>query len=78
MAKRRAKRLAVQAAQEAEANSFVAPIDEQFAAIAAAIFMYNSELHDEENAIMTINKVARAYSPWNSKIYFQNQYFNRR
>lgn len=39
------------------------------AAIAAAIFLYKSELHDYENTILTIKKVSRTYSPWSSKIY---------
>ena len=39
------------------------------AAIAAAIFLYRSELHDHENTVLTIKKVARTYSPWSSKIY---------
>ncbi|MBW6479847.1 MAG: OadG family protein [Bacteroidales bacterium] len=39
------------------------------AAIAAAIHLYRSELHDYENTILTINKVSRTYSPWSSKIY---------
>jgi glutaconyl-CoA/methylmalonyl-CoA decarboxylase subunit delta len=39
------------------------------AAIAAAIFLYRSELHDYENTVLTINKVSRTYSPWSSKIY---------
>jgi hypothetical protein len=51
---------------------------EEFAAIAAVIYLYQNELHDDENTIMTINKIARAYSPWSSKLYFQNQYFNYR
>ena len=51
---------------------------EEFAAIAAVIHLYKSELRDEEITIMTINKIARAYSPWSSKIHFQNQYFNLR
>jgi len=50
----------------------------EFAAIAAVIHLYSGELHDKENTIMTINKIARAYSPWCSKLYFQNQYFNLR
>ena len=81
---RRAKRHAAKVAIETGANSTVLPTcvsdisGEEFAAIAAAIFMYNNELHDEESTIMTINKVARTYSPWCSKIYFQNQYFNKR
>jgi len=39
------------------------------AAIAAAIHLYRSELHDYENTVLTINKVSRTYSPWSSKIY---------
>ncbi|HAH59495.1 MAG TPA: phage tail protein, partial [Bacteroidales bacterium] len=27
------------------------------------------ELHDHEDAVLTIKKVARTYSPWSSKIY---------
>jgi glutaconyl-CoA/methylmalonyl-CoA decarboxylase subunit delta len=42
---------------------------EENAAIAAALFLYFSELHDEEKYVMTIRKVAKTYSPWNSKIY---------
>lgn len=39
------------------------------AAISAAIHLYASEQHDEESAILTIEKVSRRYSPWSSKIY---------
>jgi glutaconyl-CoA/methylmalonyl-CoA decarboxylase subunit delta len=39
------------------------------AAIAVAIHLYRSELHDHENTVLTIKKVARTYSPWSSKIY---------
>ena len=39
------------------------------AAIAMAISMYFEELHDQETAILTIKKVGKNYSPWNSKIY---------
>ncbi|MBK8944932.1 MAG: OadG family protein [Ignavibacteriae bacterium] len=39
------------------------------AAIAMALHLYMSELHDKENTVLTINKVARTYSPWSSKIY---------
>ncbi len=49
-----------------------------YAAITAAIHLYNEELHDEENAVLTINKVSRTYSPWSSKIHGLNTYFNRR
>jgi Na+-transporting methylmalonyl-CoA/oxaloacetate decarboxylase gamma subunit len=39
------------------------------AAIALALFFYRDQLHDQENTVLTINKVAKAYSPWSSKIY---------
>jgi glutaconyl-CoA/methylmalonyl-CoA decarboxylase subunit delta len=39
------------------------------AAIAVAIHLYRSELHDYEDTVLTINKVSRTYSPWSSKIY---------
>ncbi len=39
------------------------------AAIAMALYLYQSELHDEENTVLTIKKVSRNYSPWSSKIY---------
>jgi glutaconyl-CoA/methylmalonyl-CoA decarboxylase subunit delta len=42
---------------------------EENAAIAAALFLFFSELHDEEKYVMTIRKVSKVYSPWNSKIY---------
>lgn len=39
------------------------------AAIAMALYLYHSELHDNENTVLTIQKVSRNYSPWSSKIY---------
>jgi len=42
---------------------------EENAAIAAALYLFFSELHDEEKYVMTIRKVSKAYSPWSSKIY---------
>lgn len=44
------------------------------AAIATALHLYFSELHDEENTVLTINRVARTYSPWSSKIYGLRQH----
>ncbi len=51
---------------------------EVYAAITAAIHLYNEEQHDEENTVLTINKVSRTYSPWSSKIHGLNTYFNKR
>lgn len=42
---------------------------EEMAAIAAAVYLFIAQTHDEENAILTINKARKDYSPWSSKIY---------
>ncbi len=48
------------------------------AAISLALHLYFSELHDQENMVMTIKKVSRRYSPWSSKIYGLNNYYFRK
>ena len=52
--------------------------EEVFAAIGTAIYLYNEELHDEEETVITIQKVEREWTPWNAKYYNMNQYFNNR
>ncbi len=42
------------------------------AAIAMALHLYYTDVHDEESHIMTIKTVERRYSPWSSKIYGLN------
>ena len=49
-----------------------------YAAIAAAIYMYDQDMHDEEETVITIQKVERAWTPWNAKFYNMNKYFNNR
>jgi hypothetical protein len=44
------------------------------AAISLSLYMYSSNLHDQENTVLTIKKVARTYSPWSSKIYSLRKY----
>lgn len=44
------------------------------AAIAMTLHFYYTEIHDEEDAVLTIKKVARTYSPWSSKIYTLRKY----
>ncbi len=46
---------------------------EVFAAISAALFFYETEKHDQESTILTIERVSRRYSPWSSKIYTLRQ-----
>ena len=47
-------------------------IGEEIAAIAIALRQYENDMHDIESHVLTINRVARAYSPWSSKIYGLN------
>lgn len=42
------------------------------AAIAMALHLYYNGIHDEEPTHVTIKKIERKYSPWNSKIYGMN------
>ena len=42
---------------------------EVIAAIATTIRLFEEDLHDKESEVITINRVARTYSPWSSKIY---------
>jgi Na+-transporting methylmalonyl-CoA/oxaloacetate decarboxylase gamma subunit len=43
---------------------------EVLAAIAAALYeLEEKDIHDIEKTVLTIEKVSRKYSPWNSKIY---------
>lgn len=51
---------------------------EVYAAIAAAIYLYDQDQHDEEDTVITIQKVERAWTPWNAKFYNMNKYFNNR
>jgi Na+-transporting methylmalonyl-CoA/oxaloacetate decarboxylase gamma subunit len=51
-----------------EAKDITAQSGDIYAAIALAIYEA-TEMHDEENTILTIKNTARNYSPWSSKIY---------
>ena len=44
------------------------------AAIAMTLYLYQNELHDYENTVLTVHKVSRTYSPWSSKIYSLRKY----
>lgn len=54
---------------ENESPSKTVMTGEENAAIAAALFIFFSEMHDQEKYVMTIKKVSRTYSPWSSKFY---------
>jgi Na+-transporting methylmalonyl-CoA/oxaloacetate decarboxylase gamma subunit len=44
-------------------------VEEEMAAIALAIKMYQEDLHIKESTVITINRASRVYSPWSSKIH---------
>ena len=48
------------------------------AAIITALKLYKSAVHDRESEILTINRITRAYSPWNSKIHGLTQLPDRK
>ena len=56
-------------AQTAHANAHAISDQELAAAIITALKLYKSDLHDRESETLTINRITRAYSPWNSKIH---------
>ena len=43
------------------------------AAIGMALHIYNQRQHDMESLTITIQKVSKLYSPWNSKLYMINR-----
>lgn len=74
IAKKLSKRNAMKAhgitdKKEAEEKAIGTESGEIFAVIALALHEYQENVHDIEETILTINKVKRNYSPWNSKIY---------
>jgi Na+-transporting methylmalonyl-CoA/oxaloacetate decarboxylase gamma subunit len=44
------------------------------AAISLALHLHFEEAHDFEDAVLTIKKVQKPYSPWSSKLYGLRQY----
>ena len=48
------------------------------AAISTAIHLYFDDIHDEETAVLTVQKISKRYSPWSSKIYNVTTGLNRR
>ncbi len=52
--------------------------EEEIAAIATALNIYCSAMHDRESEVLTILSIKRAYSPWNSKIHGLTQMPDRK
>ena len=69
-AQARRKEKALMAAASNHVNGDGAELSgEQIAAIAIALDLYYTEKHDKETDVITINRVAKLYSPWSSKIH---------
>ena len=62
----------------AKPDKHVEATGEVLAAIAFALNQYRIDVDNMESNILTINKVARSYSPWSSKIYSLTQLPNRK
>lgn len=60
------KKAAIESGKELTENEITG---EEIAAISMALHLLLSDVHDEESNIITIKKIERRYSPWNSKIY---------
>jgi len=52
--------------------------EEEIAAIATALKLFRSALHDRESEVLTILSIKRTYSPWNSKIHGLTQLPDRK
>lgn len=61
-----------------DANKVAKNSGEIYAAIAMALYELDNEVHDWEDTKLTINKVAKSYSPWSSKIYGLREIPNKR
>lgn len=68
------KRLLRREGKTVEKQKDIAISGEVNAAIAMAIHLYYTEINEKEDAVLTINKVSRNYSPWSSKIYGLRQH----
>jgi len=62
---------------KAEARGITEQSGAVYAAIAMAIYEA-TELHDDEQTILTIKNTARRYSPWSSKIYTLRELPNKK
>jgi Na+-transporting methylmalonyl-CoA/oxaloacetate decarboxylase gamma subunit len=49
----------------------------EIAAVSMALHLFFSDIHDEESNVITIKRIERRYSPWNSKIYGLNNTIHR-
>lgn len=63
------KKLADQSADPAVSSLKHGVSGEVIAAIALALDRHVNQYHDEEDAVLTIKRISRPYSPWSSKLH---------
>jgi Na+-transporting methylmalonyl-CoA/oxaloacetate decarboxylase gamma subunit len=70
MQERKAAKLVAEAAPvQVKHRPATEQVQEEIAAIALALKLYQEEQHILESTVITINRVSRVYSPWSSKIH---------
>ena len=65
-AKQRCKRAGRTKCSEADEFALSGEI---VAAISTALYMHFDEMHDNESGKLTVKRISKRYTPWNSKIY---------
>lgn len=58
--------------KQGDVETTIAPSDmpaSEIAAISMALYLFLDDVHDKESNVITIKRIQRRYSPWNSKIY---------
>lgn len=58
--------------KESEVENIKNISSDEIAAISMALHLYLNDVHDMESNVITIKRIERRYSPWNSKIYGLN------
>ena len=66
---KKAKKEIIDSRQIEVENKNADNLAEVAAVISYALHLYQQDVHDYEQMILTIQKVVRPYSPWSSKIY---------
>jgi Na+-transporting methylmalonyl-CoA/oxaloacetate decarboxylase gamma subunit len=67
---RKAAKVAAAAAPPApKRKPAVEQVEQELAAVALALKLYQEEQHIRESTVITINRASRVYSPWSSKIH---------
>jgi Na+-transporting methylmalonyl-CoA/oxaloacetate decarboxylase gamma subunit len=68
-ARKNAKVAAAEAPKAKRVQSASSQVEEELAAVALALKLYQEEQHILESTVITINRASRVYSPWSSKIH---------